>query len=119
MHLVDVVTPASPAHIPCLDLVDVRSLTPAAEMFAETAILVEIWQDHAALQTTRFIAPGSVIRIDGGPGHLNAEVEACTRDGDYGYLTEVECAGLYSGLGSRAPWTLLSVESQSISGRPS
>jgi hypothetical protein len=94
-------------------------MTSAAEMFSETAIIVEIWKGHAALQTTRFIAPGSLIRIDGEPGHLDAEVATCTRDGDYGYLTEVECSGLYSTPARVGPWVLPVAEAQVGSVRPS
>jgi hypothetical protein len=88
-------------------------------MFSETAIIVEIWQDHAALQTTRFIAPGSAITIDGEPGHVNGEVATCTRDGDHGYLTEVECPGLYSAPGRVGPWLMPEQSSSATVARPS
>jgi len=81
-------------------------------MIAESAIIVEIWKGHAALQTASFIPPGSRITIDGGPGHLYAEVAACSRDGEYGFLTEVECSDLYAEASPSAvpPWCMSAPE---------
>ena len=96
MHYVSAVNSPNSARLVCLDLVDVKWDTSPAEIVAESAIIVEVWGGHANLHTSAFIPQGASVTINGHQGTLSGHVAACKRDGDFGYVVEVEYAGRFN-----------------------
>jgi len=85
-----VTLPNTPSrHVPCMDMVHVDWEPEAGQSLSESAIMLEIWERGALLQTSLPIPKGSSITIGATRDTIAAEVSACERDNSFGYLIEV------------------------------
>jgi hypothetical protein len=73
-------------HFACLDLV--RIVNGCA--LPEDAVLMEIWEHGATVQTSVPIAAGSTIGIVVEQKEVAGEVTRCEADQDFGYLVDVD-----------------------------
>jgi hypothetical protein len=72
----------------CLDMLRVSWTNSSGRGSSDCAILMEIWDSGAILQSEATIPAHSTVTIAAPSGPVQAEVCSCTQD-DYGYLIEV------------------------------
>lgn len=75
-------------HIQCLDLFQIASSPGSGKPFCDCAILLEIWDTGALLQTNLAIPSSAEISIPSIGGGILAKVVSCQQD-DFGYIVEI------------------------------
>ena len=100
--------PESPFHhFPCLDMVQI-DWEPGGGQMSESAILLEIWERGAMLQTSIAIPQRSSITLRVNEMTVAAEVSSSQPDQDFGFLIEVEidAPGMWFPHGYMPAWQL-------------
>lgn len=73
-------------HHQCLDLLHVT--VGKSRGFLEEAIVLEVWETGALLQTSNALVPGTSLALTSGNRSVRARVTSSAED-DFGYLSEV------------------------------
>src|SRR5579871_3406277 len=74
-------------HVQCLDVMKLVSPAGFEPPFHDCAILLEIWDAGALLQTSVAIAEGTTVCLQYAQG-VNAKVLSCVQD-DYGFVIQI------------------------------
>ncbi|MCU1335659.1 MAG: PilZ protein [Bryobacterales bacterium] len=72
----------------CLDMLCVSWVNRSGKASSDCAIVMEIWNSGAILQSETTIPQDSILTIETPGGPVRAKVSSCTQD-DYGFLVQV------------------------------
>src|SRR5882672_2968530 len=89
-------------HSQCLDMVAVEWADSTGNRSSESAIVLEIWEGGALLNTSATVVPGSELTIRAPKNTFTGHVVKCSRDLDFGFLVEVDAVPS----SYRPAWTL-------------
>ena len=81
-------TKGSEDRFQCLDMLRVKWVNDSGKATSECAIVLEIWNSGALLQTETAIREGSILTVASPSGPVCAKVSTCTPD-DYGFLIQM------------------------------